>query len=138
MPYACKKLIVRRIARAVKRAQRPRKVSAGELAYGKRLSMITKPQPADIEFFKESLKIVKTGKDSKGVSYNSLGTLTQAAQIGEKSGALIAEIEYLRQVRDFLASSLEECLAVVAVQNGNLHKEVNQIQERAKRALAFA
>lgn len=50
----------------------------------------------DLARFKEALQIVRTGKDSNGGKYNSLGTMNQAAWIGENSGCLIAEIENLR------------------------------------------
>jgi hypothetical protein len=54
------------------------------------------PNPVDLDQFKESLKIVFTGKDSKGGSYNNLGKLNQAAWVGENSELLIHEVETLR------------------------------------------
>jgi len=58
--------------------------------------LTTKPMTTEtLNRFKEALKICKTGKDSKGSHYNSIGTLNQAAWIGENSGCLIAEIERL-------------------------------------------
>lgn len=51
----------------------------------------------NLEQFKDSLRIVQTGKGSDGTSYNSIGTLNQAAWIGENCGCMIREIEYLRK-----------------------------------------
>jgi len=48
-----------------------------------------------LESFKDSLLIVKTGKDSNGHSFNDIGKLNQAAWIGENSAFLITEIERL-------------------------------------------
>jgi hypothetical protein len=55
-----------------------------------------KTKPVDLSNFKEQFKIVSTGKDSKGNSFNSFGTLNAAAWIGENVGSLIDEIENLR------------------------------------------
>lgn len=34
-----------------------------------------------------------------------------------------------------LAASLRQCLAIVRLQNGNLHDDINQLMERAQKAL---
>lgn len=65
-------------------------------------------RPADLDFVKEALRIVNTGRDSKGNSFNNLGRLNQAAFIGEHSGALIAEIEHLREVKADLLKTLKD------------------------------
>lgn len=58
--------------------------------------LATARKPVDLTRFEESLKIVRTGKASDGTSYNGIGTLNQAAWIGECSGVLIEEIKFLR------------------------------------------
>lgn len=56
----------------------------------------------DLESYKESLEIVRTGKDRKGNSFNGIGQLNQAAWIGENSKPLIDEIERLREMKKLL------------------------------------
>ena len=52
--------------------------------------------PETLDRFRASLEIVKTDKDRNGGSYNTYGTLNQAAWIGENVGCLIRELERLR------------------------------------------
>ena len=63
------------------------------------MKKISKERRADIlkrlELFKDSLQIVRTGRDKQGGHYNTIGTLNQAAWIGENSGFLIDTIEEL-------------------------------------------
>lgn len=47
----------------------------------------------NLEEFEEQLRIVNTGKNSAGNSFNDIGRLNSAAWIGEHSGVLITEIK---------------------------------------------
>lgn len=48
--------------------------------------------------YKDASQIVHTGQDSAGNTYNSFGTLNQAAWLGEHAHFLIAEIERLQKL----------------------------------------
>lgn len=61
----------------------------------------------EISEFQESLLIVKTGKDSRGNSYNDIGTLNQAAWIGENSQVLLDEIQRMEFALQRIVNLLE-------------------------------
>lgn len=69
----------------------------------------SKNNPASLELsrFKEALQIIHTGKDSKGNHFNNIGTLNQAAWLGENAGVLIKEIERLNIVVADILVALE-------------------------------
>lgn len=98
---------------------------------------VSQHTPVDLDFVKEALRIINTGKDSKGNSFNNLGKLNQAAFIGERSGALIAEIEHLRTVN---ADLLAACVTFsVWLMSPDLSKEtIAKMRATARAAIAKA
>lgn len=70
--------------------------------------------PANLAYVKEALRIVNTGKGEDGASYTNIGRLNQAAWIGEHSGALIEEIERLRDDKSALVSACRGALDFIS------------------------
>jgi len=75
--------------------------------------MLNKKERKEVmEQLKENHLIGKTGQDSKGLKYGTLGALNAAAWVGENAGILFDRIEELEKILSAAKSLLplvEEC-----------------------------